>query len=93
VKGATAAVEAGGHGALVSIHAPVKGATVFAGRAGRSCTGFNPRAREGRDLFVATPDIHLHVSIHAPVKGATLQPRPGFCELVVSIHAPVKGAT
>ncbi len=36
---------------LVSIHAPVKGATGNATRDGWAGSGFNPRAREGRDKF------------------------------------------
>ena len=56
---------------LVSIHAPVKGAT-------RPETGrqrhdrFNPRAREGRDGTYTVAEAAVdEVSIHAPVKGAT----------------------
>ena len=57
---------------LVSIHAPVRGATPrrMASRRSRSC--FNPRARAGRDLSLsdeAAPSDY--VSIHAPVRGAT----------------------
>ena len=32
---------------------------------------FNPRAREGRDLFPRIRPISKRISIHAPVKGAT----------------------
>jgi len=64
-------------GELVSIHAPVKGATLitlillllYA-------AGFNPRAREGRDIASwRHADLHA-VSIHAPVKGATRGLKP-----------------
>ena len=34
---------------MVSIHAPVKGATTHQARVGGGQAGFNPRAREGRD--------------------------------------------
>ena len=35
--------------------------------------GFNPRAREGRDLIILqNGNQKEHVSIHAPVKGATV---------------------
>jgi len=36
---------------IVSIHAPVKGATITANFS-RRVSGFNPRAREGRDIEV-----------------------------------------
>ncbi len=55
----------------VSIHAPVKGATPRRSSRAR-CRGFNPRAREGRDLTAVGDVEHDGVSIHAPVKGATL---------------------
>ena len=73
----------------------MKGATrLKGGRHGR-WYGFNPRAREGRDLLEALDaDLVLVVSIHAPVKGATARLRINGIELYdVSIHAPVKGAT
>ena len=57
----------------VSIHAPVKGATCHRLRCTSRCRGFNPRAREGRDLREQLmADAGVEVSIHAPVKGATL---------------------
>jgi len=55
---------------IVSIHAPVKGATQITGERSESeC--FNPRAREGRDRFCGRGGFCRLVSIHAPVKGAT----------------------
>jgi len=39
------------HGDVVSIHAPVKGATSM-GNGYRATVGFNPRAREGRDVLL-----------------------------------------
>jgi len=56
-------------------------------------SGFNPRAREGRDITSLDISRSLPVSIHAPVKGATKKSlRVRWC-CDVSIHAPVKGAT
>ncbi len=55
----------------VSIHAPVKGATLHFGNKSVCYARFNPRAREGRDKVGNTEDYALGVSIHAPVKGAT----------------------
>jgi len=57
---------------MVSIHAPVKGATRWNAGEVLLLAGFNPRAREGRDALAGW-DIGQWstVSIHAPVKGAT----------------------
>ena len=57
-------------------------------------SGFNPRARAGRDV----DDVHRRlklrqVSIHAPARGATLLFRQGILAGEVSIHAPARGAT
>jgi len=77
---------------LVSIHAPVKGATWLATFVGLA-VGFNPRAREGRDAHAAGAGLHVEVSIHAPVKSATFLQRLWAEIEHVSIHAPVKSAT
>ena len=56
---------------VVSIHAPARGATSGSptGAVGRS--GFNPRAREGRDQVQDLAALVFVVSIHAPARGAT----------------------
>ena len=78
----------------VSIHAPVKGATLKEVIIGRVCASFNSRSREGSDLFTKPVNLFAsRVSIHAPVKGATIIRSLSACETSVSIHAPVKGAT
>ncbi len=60
------------HARRVSIHAPARGATTPAAVLCKSGSGFNPRARTGRDvngqMFSAET---WHVSIHAPARGAT----------------------
>ena len=43
----------------ISIHAPARGATPFNLRGGSRCNYFNPRAREGRDVF----KTHLFTSL------------------------------
>ena len=94
MKGATLLAAAPGQLVLVSIHAPVKGATsrVDVGHVAASC--FNPRPREGGDTAnSALPADSRVVSIHAPVKGATRPLAGNLPFLRVSIHAPVKGAT
>ena len=82
-----------GEAHAISIHAPVKGATVVPLHRLLPRQNFNPRSREGSDDRI----IHGHclnpISIHAPVKGATDQE---ICLMEfneISIHAPVKGAT
>jgi len=56
----------------VSIHAPVKGATMPVQGILSWFWRFNPRPREGGDwLYSAGDAIDVMVSIHAPVKGAT----------------------
>ena len=54
---------------------------------------FNPRTREGCDLYVPRSFTYLGVSIHAPAKGATEHYTNEEGVIVVSIHAPAKGAT
>ena len=56
----------------ISIHAPVKGATISWASTARRCQHFNPRTREGCDWPMRCTDRgRSHISIHAPVKGAT----------------------
>jgi hypothetical protein len=78
----------------VSIHAPVKRATINNGlssfQTGVSIHAPVKGATVGQRASIAGG---LYVSIHAPVKGATTAgPRRGHRNSV-SIHAPVKGAT
>ena len=79
---------------LISIHAPVKGATSSGRDASFRPFYFNPRTREGCDQRVRDDlggeDL---ISIHAPVKGATSKDFPARSRTWISIHAPVKGAT
>ncbi len=78
----------------VSIHAPVKGATLIAAKVWRGTLSFNPRTREGCDYtLLLVGEQLLAVSIHAPMKGATHITRYRIPRAEVSIHAPVKGAT
>ena len=56
---------------LVSIHAPVKGATLIAKYRYAIASGFNSRTRKGCDVDPQDYRLQLPVSIHAPVKGAT----------------------
>ena len=60
---------------LISIHAPVKGATVYTFCAYVGAPNFNPRSREGSDQHEQRHGREAGISIHAPVKGATM-PRP-----------------
>jgi len=56
-------------------------------------TGFNPRARMGRDRNKSLFDEISVVSIHAPAWGATIYRLSRSGALPVSIHAPAWGAT
>ena len=81
-------------GCDISIHAPVKGATLRQQPAYPKIFYFNPRSREGSDrpndiIRGSAPMI----SIHAPVKGATAYRHRLCTSMSISIHAPVKGAT
>ena len=57
---------------VVSIHAPARGATIPVHKTVSGCTGFNSRAREGRDRSGQLGSVRARVSIHAPARGATL---------------------
>ena len=78
---------------VISIHAPVKGATSLRKRQEIHHADFNPRSREGSDVDGHATGVGVVISIHAPVKGATPQVLHRLFEQVISIHAPVKGAT
>ncbi len=56
--------------AMVSIHAPVQGATLSFDRS-QGHAGFNPRPRTGSDDRIPVWFQSIQVSIHAPVQGAT----------------------
>ena len=58
-------------GMIISIHAPVKGATNDFAVFIADCTDFNPRSREGSDFANPPVTVVSDISIHAPVKGAT----------------------
>ena len=94
MRGATSALVGTGSTAIVSIHAPVRGATKRIRTPHKSRTCFNPRAREGRDRRSNRMlEVGNVVSIHAPVRGATIYADGKVYLVAVSIHAPVRGAT
>ena len=78
---------------LVSIHAPVEGATGRSARLGQSRQVSIHAPVEGATKPAGELGYYVVVSIHAPVEGAT--PDGGWCYMFakVSIHAPVEGAT
>jgi len=92
-RGATVLVVPGGGNGVVSIHAPARGATW---RLCRCCwlrSGFNPRAREGRDAgwrgcsrLPACFNPRAREGRDLPVSGP-------HAVAQVSIHAPARGAT
>ena len=57
---------------IISIHAPVRGATSFVFSSYCMTLYFNPRSREGSDdILRADGGESTYISIHAPVRGAT----------------------
>ena len=57
---------------MISIHAPVKGATRLHDYKVEIVWDFNPRTREGCDDITVLKSFYvIFISIHAPVKGAT----------------------
>ena len=54
---------------------------------------FNPRSREGSDIFRCQNSQREPISIHAPARGATRQYFHCCLLLHISIHAPARGAT
>ncbi len=78
---------------LISIHAPVWGATAYGlyrvdnlvFQSTLPCGERPPIKSFHRDF--------TYISIHAPVWGATSEEAYDFCDLAISIHAPVWGAT
>ena len=76
----------------VSIHAPVKGATVFNGE---NCImlGFNSRTRKGCDNIISKRFIKTISFNSRTRKGCDSSLPIATPPVSVSIHAPVKGAT
>ena len=77
---------------VVSIHAPVKGATPNDARR-RTTRGFNPRAREGRDTCKWCLSQGVRCFNPRAREGRDKEIIDKYWCYVVSIHAPVKGAT
>ncbi len=81
------------HSSLVSIHAPLRGATAFGWARHPGDNRFNPRTPAGCDLQRDQVLVLRRVSIHAPLRGATMARRRWTPRSPVSIHAPLRGAT
>ena len=58
----------------ISIHAPAKGATRPKRLYRKWIHYFNPRSREGSDIYWVCIYTAFYISIHAPAKGATWTP-------------------
>ena len=79
---------------LVSIHAPVKGATGGWRPPAGWGRSFNPRPREGGDRVCELPSAIATCFNPRPREGGDFfRPLPPIIHDIVSIHAPVKGAT
>ena len=79
---------------FISIHAPVKGATVINLICDSTSGHFNPRTREGCDSFLAGPLKRLRYFNPRTREGCDkdIATALGYAK-PISIHAPVKGAT
>src|SRR5690625_3722597 len=71
MKGATNKQDLLDAGNYISIHAPMKGATVCPAYLPITMSDFNPRTHEGCDVERTKNINYEHISIHAPMKGAT----------------------
>ena len=60
----------------VSIRAPTRGATTCPSSSSSCCSGFNPRAHEGRDARSSAPHVHANRFQSARPRGA--RPRQGL---------------
>ena len=59
--------------AIVSIHAPARGATTPTSATNKGLLSFNPRTRTGCDAYLFYGFVgEVWVSIHAPARGATV---------------------
>ena len=77
---------------MVSIHAPVKGATPLFDDF-HVVKGFNSRTRKGCDCIASTGGKQQKGFNSRTRKGCDLEETPLDVTGIVSIHAPVKGAT
>ena len=80
-------------GLLISIHAPVKGATSILENIIIIFPISIHAPVKGATLADIVESWAREISIHAPVKGATIHVKQNTLYLHISIHAPVKGAT
>ena len=76
-RGATQSAGKGADMSRISIHAPARGATEETAIIAITIpTYFNPRSREGSDVFkVGKLEGSEKISIHAPARGATVRLR------------------
>ena len=80
-------------GAMISIHAPPRGATALDYyKKNAEKFQFTP-LREGRRVLPEIKTILANISIHAPPRGATSCSIAPLSRACISIHAPPRGAT
>ena len=93
MKGATGAQGLDAARLPVSIHAPVKGATMLSPETQPQPDRFNPRAREGRDISACAGRVTVTCFNPRAREGRDNSNEAVSPSHWVSIHAPVKGAT
>ena len=80
--------------AIVSIHAPTRGATILFQSLYRRKRFQSTHPHEVRPyIAIQLDNIQTIVSIHAPTRGATILKSDIDMTREVSIHAPTRGAT
>ena len=80
--------------ALISIHAPTRGATRISITIGSIYVVFQSTHPHGVRRLKNTPRVpYLDISIHAPTRGATSTKKAKTQPIEISIHAPTRGAT
>ena len=92
-KAATIYIENGNAPEIISIHATAKTATGATEAEAERNVYFNPRYREGNDVYFGADYLLLFISIHATAKATTLRTFRTLTEKSISIHATAKAAT
>ena len=93
MKGATSTRRSAFSRTGISIHAPVKGATIRRGRCNGAGGHFNPRSREGSDWQALAFAFQVRYFNPRSREGSDGSRCGDGCGLLISIHAPAKGAT
>ena len=78
--------------ALVSTHAPLRGAMICGRHMPRRMCCFNSRSLARSDRYLMAYKALYKVSTHAPLRGAIREKDAVVAHALVSTHAPLRGA-